>query len=132
MGLAAAGGSDHQNIALLDLHIVLGEHDALIVVVDRYAQRDLGAVLADDILVQRRLHFGRRGQAALQRKTVGSLFPVIFFIDQISADAHTVIANIGIGSGDQPFHFILGAAAEAAAHIFFIVTRHSASSFQQV
>ena len=131
MGFTAAGRSDHQDIALLDLHIILRIHNALIVVINRHAQGDLGSILSDDVLIQRRLHFSRRGQATLQIKTLGRLLASLLFFNQFGTDANTLVADIGIGTGDQPFHFILGAAAETAAHIF-LITCHISSSFQRV
>ena len=53
VSLAGAGGSDHQNIALLKLDIGIGYAvDTLVVVVDGHGDRFFGAVLADDVLVE--------------------------------------------------------------------------------
>ena len=51
--LAAARGTDQQDIALLELHIVAAaEVDPLIVIVNGDGKGDLCALLADDILIQ--------------------------------------------------------------------------------
>ncbi len=53
MGLAAAGGADHEDVALLKLHIIsAAKLDSFIVVVDRHRQGHLGIFLANDVLVQ--------------------------------------------------------------------------------
>ena len=101
-------------------------------VINRNAQGDLGTVLADDILVQGGLHLGGGGQAAIQRKLLSGGFSLVFILDKIGADGYALVTDIGIGSGNQPFHFILGATAKAAAHFFLVVTCHVSSSFQQV
>ncbi len=54
---AAAGRADEQDVALLELDLIIAVVielgvDALVVVVDRHGEDPLGAVLADDILVQ--------------------------------------------------------------------------------
>ena len=57
-GLAAARGADEQNIALLQIHIgIVRERNALIVIVDRNGQGDLGLFLTNDIVVHEGLHF---------------------------------------------------------------------------
>ena len=53
VGLARAGRTDHQNIALLKFDIRIGHAvDALVVVVNGYGDRFFGTVLADDVLVK--------------------------------------------------------------------------------
>ena len=131
MGLTAAGRANHQNIALLDLHIILRIHDTLVVVVNRYTQGNFGPVLTDDVLIQCCLHFGRRGQATFQIKALDRLLTFLLFFDQFRTDANTLVADIGIGTGNQPLDFLLGASAETASHIF-LITCHISSSFQRV
>ena len=50
--LANAGGAQQQHIALGDFHVVVGEVNALIVVVDRYGEGHFRVVLAHHVLVQ--------------------------------------------------------------------------------
>jgi len=51
--LARTRGSDHQDVALLELDVVVGSiGDALVMVINRYGQGSLGNVLTDDIAVQ--------------------------------------------------------------------------------
>ena len=76
-GLAGAGGAQHEHIGLLQFHVALlpGENP-FVVVVDRDSQHLFGFVLADDILIQPRLDFGRgedvdvlqRGRAEAARR----------------------------------------------------------------
>ena len=56
-GFTAASGSNHEDIGLLQLHIIpTAEINALIMIVYRHRQGHLGAVLTDDILIQHRNH----------------------------------------------------------------------------
>ena len=60
----AAGGSDQQNIALLQLHIVVGipAENALVMVVNGDRQRNLGPLLPHDIIIQNTTNFRRLRQ----------------------------------------------------------------------
>ena len=56
--LAAASRAEEQDVALLQLHLVVAaEEDAFIVVVDGHGQRNLGRLLPDDILVEHLANF---------------------------------------------------------------------------
>ena len=60
-----AGGADQQDVRLRQLDVVAARPvhlDALVVVVDRDCELLLGLVLADDVLVEKRLDFLRLGQ----------------------------------------------------------------------
>ena len=62
-GLAAAGGPDHKDVALLQLYILAATvKDTLIVVINRDGQSDFRRLLTHDILVQHRLDLPGSGQ----------------------------------------------------------------------
>ena len=64
--LAAAGRADEQDVRLVDfdVRLVLGaEHQPLVVAVHGDGQHLLGVLLADDVLVELRDDFARRGNA---------------------------------------------------------------------
>ena len=60
-GFARAGRADHQDVAFDDFDAVVGfllvEVQPFVVVVYRHRQRFFRAVLADDVVVQKRLDF---------------------------------------------------------------------------
>ena len=126
-GLAAAGGADEQDVALLQLHIVLGGvEDALVVVVDRHRQHDLGPLLSDHIIVQASLDLHGLGQLLEDQGQ-----PVVtvdrgggrlaHLPDHAHTHAHALVADIAAVSRDQPVHHGLGLAAERAADASSIV-----------
>ena len=55
--LADARGSEKKDIALCEINAVVARKGAFIVVIDGYAQRNLGVILTDDIFVQDCLDF---------------------------------------------------------------------------
>ena len=114
-GLARACGANEQDIALLELHIgAVFKVNALIMVIDRYRQGDLGVVLADDVVIHIVLDFLRRGQGVRQleaRRLVGAhIVP-----EDAGAQLHALVADIDIGSCDDPVDLLLPLAAEGAA-----------------
>ena len=121
--LAAAGRTDHQNIALLQLHIIAAaEIDALVVVINRHRQGDLGAFLANHILIQDFLDFLRRGQLLHRLRKFVVLLAVPFIVQQTHAKLHAFVADIGPGTGDDAFDFIFMLPAKRAANrLFFII-----------
>ena len=56
-GFAYAGGSQQKHVALGEIHAFIIGKRALVVVVNRHAERDLRVVLTDDILVKNCLDF---------------------------------------------------------------------------
>ena len=100
-GLAAAGGAYHQDVGLLQLHIILVNLlvDALVVVVDGNAQRALCLLLTHHILIQHILHVRGSGQA-LRAGCV--------------RHQGQIIRNDHIGACHKPPHLILRFSAEAA------------------
>ena len=61
---AGAGRADQKNIGLAEFHFagLLVEEDALVMVVDSDGEFFLGAILADDIAVEKLFDFGRAGK----------------------------------------------------------------------
>ena len=123
--LAAAGWAEHDDIALLQLHIVflaVGGIDTLIVVVDRDGKRTLGRLLADHIfveLVENLLRLGHLGE--VQRCGLGVL------LDDLVAKLHAFVADIDAGARDQAVHLVLLFAAKCAADGFIVVFCHICS-----
>ena len=118
--LAAAGGADQQDIAFLQLHLVLASvQDALIVVIHRHGQHDLGALLADHIIVQLRLDLnGLRQLLKHEGKPVIALAPGIEFrvvFDDVHAHADAFVADIASVAGDQPVDQRLRLSAKGTA-----------------
>ena len=113
--LAGARRSDEEDVALLDLDVLRGGvgPDALVVVVDGHAQHALGAVLADDVLVQARVdllggepvrggHRLGRGRRAL-------------FGDDLLTEVDALVADEDASrSGDQSLDVRLRLPAEGA------------------
>ena len=133
---AAAGGADEQNVALLQLHIVVrvAEADALVVVIDRHAQRDFGPLLADDVIVQHLADLCRLRQfAKIDRAEASSgvltVKTVVLFADHAHTQAHAVVADIGAVSGNQPVHLLLLLAAEGAPDRLCPVSSRHTQSF---
>ena len=99
-GLAAAGGADEQDVALLKLNIALrGMEDTLIVIIYRNGQNYLRAFLTDNILIQIFLDLFRLRQLfESKRKPViaGYSFGLVIFADYVHAHAHAVITDIAV------------------------------------
>ena len=122
---SAAGGTDEQNIGLLQLHIgLLVVINALIVVVNGDGKRDLRRLLPDDVFVEefldlcrlRKVVHGRRARRALSR--IGALRQVL--IHDVHAKTHAVAADVGAVAGDQLVHLILCPTAESAADLSIV------------
>ena len=115
--LAAAGRAEQQDVGLLQLDVrVLGLHHlhALVVVVDRYRQRPLGLLLADDVLVEDVVDLTRLGQRLdVERRRSGELL-----VDDLVAEIDALVADVDAGTGDQLLDLALGLAAEGAEQLF--------------
>ena len=113
--LAAAGGTEQQDVALLQLHVVsAAEEDALIVVVDRHAQRDLGLVLSDHILVEHGADLVRGGDLIGRIELV--LLGLIAVLHDLHAQPHALVTDAHTGGAlDHAVRFLLRLAAERAA-----------------
>ena len=117
-GLAAAGRADKQNIALLELNIILvAMEDALVVVIHRHGQDDLRPVLADYIFVEPGFYLHGLGQLF---KNQGE--PVIALhgfcravINDTHAHSHAFVAYIAAVTGYQSVDKGLRLAAKRAS-----------------
>ena len=111
-----AGGSDEQDVALLQLHIgVVLEVDALIVVVDRDGQGNFGVVLADDIAVHVGFDLLRRRERIRQLELLGVDAVVHLIAQDGRAELDAFVADVDVGAGDDPADLLLTLAAEGAA-----------------
>ena len=123
--LAAASGAEEQDVALLQLHLVVAaEEDAFIVVVDGHGQRDLGRLLPDDILVEHLANFARRGDGVGRFQLVVRLIAVL---QHVHAQADALIADAHARPLDHAVHFVLALAAERAAKLFFPIFTHKSN-----
>jgi hypothetical protein len=83
------------------------------VVVDRYGEGALGAVLADDVLVQDAVDLARLGKVLeLEGRRSGELL-----IDDLVAEVDALVADIDAGAGDELLDLALRLAAEAAEEL---------------
>jgi len=111
-GFARAGRADHQDVALgeFDLVAALAKIEALVMVVDRHRQDLLRAILADDVLIERRVDlFGFR--QARRGRAVGVLH---LFANDVVAEVDAFVADEYRGAGDQLADLVLALAAERA------------------
>ena len=122
--LAAAGRPEQQDVGLLQLDVrVVGLHHlhALVVVVDRYGQRALGLVLADDVLVQHAVDLARLGEVLdVERGRSGELL-----VDDLVAEIDALVADVDARPRDELLDLPLGLPAEAAEELFVRVGRTS-------
>src|SRR4051812_18131026 len=114
---AAAGRAQEQDVRLLQLNVrVVALHHlhALVVVVDRYGERALGLVLADDVLVQHVVDLTRlREVLDVERRRSGELL-----VDDLVAEIDALVADVDARAGDQLLDLSLRLAAEAAQQLF--------------
>src|SRR3954463_2358670 len=115
--LAAAGRAEQQDVRLLqlDVRVVALHHlHALVVVVDRYGERALGLLLADDVLVQHVVDLARlREVLDVERRRGGELL-----VDDLVAEIDALVADVDARAGDQLLDLPLRLAAEAAEQLF--------------
>jgi hypothetical protein len=120
--LPAAGGPEQQDVRLLqlDVRVVALHHlHALVVVVDRYGERALGLLLADDVLVEHLVDLARlREVLDVERRRGGELL-----VDDLVAEIDALVADVDARTGDQLLDLPLGLAAEAAEQLFVRVGR---------
>src|SRR2546423_2120103 len=113
-GLAHAGGTDQQDVALVELDLRLAplvRVDALVMVVDRYGERLLRLFLADHVLVQHVLDLGGDGDL---RDRLGDLALLVLRQDLV-AEGDALIANVDRRAGNELPNRVLRLAAEGAA-----------------
>ena len=118
IGLAASGGSQQQDIALLEFHILplLFAVDPFVVVVHCHAQGALRPFLADDVFVQCLFHL-RRSEQFHRTELFAFLITdeEILIVQDLIAQGNALIADIDVGTGHKPFHHPLFLPAEGAA-----------------
>ena len=111
--LAGAGGTDHQDVRLLQLDVAraaAARLDPLVVVVHRDRQDLLGALLADHVLVEDGLDLGGLRQAPELARLL--LFPLLR--DDVVAELDAFVADVDGGAGDELADVVLALAAERA------------------
>src|SRR5262249_55953916 len=115
-GLAAAGGADEQDVALLDLDFagpLVAQCQALVVVVDGDRQNLLGAVLANDVLVHLLLDVAGRGDVG--ERGLATATAAFFLFDDRLAQFDTFAADVDVaGTFDQRADFAVILPAEGA------------------
>ena len=117
IGFAASRGPQQQDIALLQLHVLfpLFPVDPLVVIVYGNAQGALRPFLPDDILIQDRLHLcGQRQFFHFRLLYAAVAVHELFILQNIIAQGNAFVADIDVRTGHQPFHHVLGLAAEGA------------------
>src|SRR4029077_6011296 len=126
-GLAGAGGTDQQDVRLLQLNVarVVAGLDALVVVVDGHGEDFLGAVLADHILIEDGLDLGRLGGAP----DLPALLLLPLLRDDVVAELDALVADVDGGPGDELAHVVLALAGERALQgaVAFARSGHSRS-----
>ena len=131
--LAAAGGTEQQDVGLLELEVLLGlrlHHlDALVVVVDRDRERALGRLLAHHVLLEDRPDLLRlREILEIEGRGARQLL-----VDDLVTEVDALVADVDAGTGDELLHLPLRLPAEAAEELFVGVSgsRHARVSPSQ-
>ena len=139
--LAASGGAEQQDVALGQLHVVVGglgaQADALVVVVDRYRQGAFGILLPDDEGAQTIVELVGRGQVVEDLRRIGDVVGIPFVVGlrggiavgrrrpppqiahhRIRAHRDALVAYAdAVRAGDHSIHLGRGLAAECAANL---------------
>ena len=114
--LAAAGGAEQQDVALLQLDVAVARRhhvDALVVVVDGHGQRALGLLLAHHVVVQDVVDVTRaRQRLGVEADRGGELL-----VDDLVAEIDALVADVHAGAGDELLDLPLRLAAEAAEQL---------------
>src|SRR3989475_139556 len=119
--LAHAGRTDQQDVALVELDLVVTgavRVDALVVIVDGDGERLLGLLLADHVLIQHLLDLGRGGDLG---DRLGD-FPLFVLRQDLVTQGDALIANVDRRSRDELPDRVLRLAAEGATQV--LVVRH--------
>src|SRR5205085_4726950 len=122
--LAGTGGADQQDVRLLELDVAvalgpgrlhagpgargLARVDALVVVVDGDGEDLLGALLADDVVIEEGLDLDRGGKG--DGRAV--LLPLGLLGDDVVAELDALVTDVDRGAGDELPDFPLPLAAE--------------------
>ena len=119
--LAAAGGTDQEDVRLLQLDVGVavraGLHP-LVVVVDRDREDLLRLLLTDDVVVQVLVDLTRLGE--LVELDLGALRQLL--LDDLVAEIDALVADVDAGAGDQLLDLLLALAAERALQQVATVT----------
>ncbi len=123
-----ACGPQHEDIALLELHIVgvfVFGRDALVVVVDSYRKNFLRPFLSHDVLIQVVFDFHRLFE--FRRNLFFGFFPILG--NDVVAEVDAFVADVDGGSGNQFADFVTTLSTERAAEmsIHLIRLRHESS-----
>ena len=114
--LAAPGGAEQQDVALLELDVAVARRhhvDALVVVVDGHRQRALGLLLPHHVVVQHVVDLARpRQRVGVEADRGGQLL-----VDDLVAEIDALVADVDAGTGDQLLDLPLRLAAEAAEEL---------------
>ena len=110
--LAAAGRADQQDVRLRQLDVVVlgGMGEALVVVVDGDRQHALGVGLADDVVVENLADLLRRRHAVARLHHRG----LVLLADDVHAQLDAFVADEDGRTGDQLADLVLALAAERA------------------
>ena len=110
--LAAAGRADQQDVRLRQLDVVVlgGVVQPLVVIVDGDREHALGVVLADHIVVEHRADLARRRHAVARLHQRG----LVLLADDVHAQLDAFIADEDGRAGDELAHLVLALAAERA------------------
>src|SRR5262249_39614021 len=127
--LAGAGGTDEQDVRLLQLDVARrgARLDALVVIVDRDGQDLLRAILTDHVLIEDVLDL--RGLGKAPELTALLLFPLLR--DDVVAEIDALVADVNGGAGDQLADVVLALPAEGALERPAALTgaRHASYSY---
>ena len=124
--LACTRGTDHDDIALLNLHAIVGLllTEALVVVIDSHGEIALGVVLPDDILIQIGFDVGGFGERlpveliefTRSRFAIHGGFCLAVRLQSLLYDGvgltGTVIADETVDTADEQANLFIAAAAE--------------------
>ena len=137
IGLAATGGSEHQNVGFGQLNrlvpgvtTLLARLDPLVVVVDGDRQRPLGGVLPDDVSLQELPDLSGLGQfVELDVVGVGE-----FLFDDLVTQIDALIADVHTGASNKFLDLLLALPAERALQQVTAVSdaRHGAEGLLPV
>jgi hypothetical protein len=120
--LAAAGGTQQQDVRLLQLDIRLAGHhhlDTLVVVVDGDRQGALGGVLTNHVVIEHVVDLARLWQVLEVECGRGREL----LVDDLVAEVDALVTDVHAGTGDQLLDLSLGLAAEAAQELLVGICR---------
>ena len=136
--LAHTRRSEQKHVAFGKIVAVIARKGSLVVIVYRYAERDLGVVLTDDIFVKDSLDLlglQKRGEILLGHLWSGRMMIIAValdlarLLDDVHAKLDAAVADIRTAARDQPGHHILRFSAEGAVDFLFVVLiRHGTNS----